>query len=287
MILFEESAPTLAPKLPPLADGIPRLHQSIAHVLVSRSPLHAWQRHRLLGATASEPTEATDRGTFIDKMVLGGGPEIEVLDFPDFKTKAAQAARDEARVAGSLPILIGKYEPAMKVVEAIRAQLKARGMRFDKGQSKVELRWKEPVYGVECGGEIDFLDVPTIFDLKTTRDASPDAIALSMVKYGYDIQHAAYRQAIETMHPELVGKVRMLFVFAETEPPYAVTIAEPAGTMRSLGSHKWDRACRVWSECLASGIWPGYSDDVVQIEARPWQMENELQEAGDVIESVL
>jgi PDDEXK-like domain of unknown function (DUF3799) len=272
---------------PATVPELPRLHQSIAHVLISRSPLHAWQRHKLLGATPSEPTEATDRGTFIDKMILGGGPELEVIDAPDWRTKAAQEARAAAREVGSIPILVGRYESLMETVKAIRAQLKARGLLFAAGERKVKLRWTEPYYGVECGGELDYLAAPTIYDLKTTKDASPNAIARSMVDYGYDIQHAAYRQALETLRPELAGKSRMLFLFVETEPPYALTIAEPSGTMRSLGAHKWDRACRTWRDCLASGVWPGYADDVVQIEALPWQMTQELQEEGDVIESVL
>lgn len=261
-----------------------RLHQSIAHVLISRSPLHAWQRHKMLGAEPDEATDAKDRGSILDGMLLGGGPAIAVIDAENFRTKAAQDERDAARAAGAIPVLARKHEELSAIAEALRSQLARKKLYPFSGESKRRIEWTDPEFGVACAGELDHVKGATILDLKMTRDASPDAIAIAMVRYGYDIQHAAYTQALATVEPALAGRVKMLFVFAEYDPPYAVTVAEPSGTMRSLGHFKWARACRIWGECLASGIWPGYSDDVVQIEAKPWQLTEAMEEEGDVIE---
>jgi hypothetical protein len=266
---------------------VPRLHQSIAHVLTSRSPLHAWQRHKELGATPSEPSEAKDVGSIIDKLILGGGPDVVIIQHENFKTKDAQNTREAVRKNGAIPVLARRYYELQDIAKAVKVQLETKGFTFwEHGATKLKLEWTDPVYGVACAGEIDHYDEPTIWDLKTTRDASPKALSRSVVEYGYDIQSAAYRQAIETLHHELLGRVRMLFLFVETEPPYAVTVAEPNGMMRAMGEHKWERACKAWRDCIASGVWPGYSDEVVEVEPKPWHLEEELQEAGDVIECI-
>lgn len=261
-------------------DKTPRLHQSIAHVLVTRSPLHAWEAH--LGRAVREETPAMLRGTILDRLLFGVGPELQVVEAKDWRTNAAKDQRDAAVAAGRLPVLAHQLEEYGEAVAAINLGLAARGIVLD-GQSQVEVEWTSEE-GVKCAGRLDHLKLTqaTILDLKTTFNASPEAIQRHMVDHGADIQRAAYVEAIETLHPQLAGRVRMQFVYAETSPPYAITIAEPAGSMRALGSAKWRRAKRVWAECLTSGHWPAYSDTVVQIESRPWQLEEEMTKAGPV-----
>lgn len=271
--------------------SVPRLHQSIAHVLISRSPLHAWAIHPDLGGQSTKGSAAKTTGSLVDAMLLGSGPDVVVIDPVDYPNKkggipdgwtndAIREARDSAIAAGKLPILKGEHSELISTVETLRARLAEKGIEFS-GASQVPVEWTSPNAGVACAGRLDhLLDDLTIYDLKTTRNASEEAIQRSMISYGYDIQRAAYVEAIETLHPELMGRVRFRFLFCEVEPPYAVTVADAAGTMRALGEHKWRRACETWARCLETGLWPGYSDDVMQIEAKPWQL-SEAAEGSD------
>lgn len=256
-----------------------RLHQSTAHVLVAKSPLHA--RYRLDNQV--EPTEPMLRGIIVDRLLFGVGPEIAEIEADDYRSKAAREARDAARKARKIPVLAEALANHRTTADAIRANLRDEGIILS-GESQVEVEWTSPL-GVLCAGRMDHLIFQggraIILDLKTTVNAHPDAVTRSLVDHGADIQRAAYTEAIETLHPAYAGRVDMLFLFAEIEPPYAITVAECAGTMRALGEFKWEKAQRIWQQCLRTNRWPGYGR--TSIEAKPWQM-TEAMEESDVIQ---
>lgn len=253
-------------------EGPPRLSPSTAKVLLKRSALHAWTQHRLGGAEESEQTEATTRGRLLDRMLLGAGPDIVVIDAKDWRTNAAKEARDAAEAAGKLPLLIGKQSEYTEVIAAWRAQLDARGVVLD-GESQVKVDWESN--GVPCRGRLDHLsaDRCTIYDVKSCEDASREAITRSVVNFGYDVQAAAYIEGVEATYPKLAGRVKMVFIFGETERrnAYAMNVVTFGGTMRELGERKWRRAKALWGRCLETGEFPGYEDSL-PIEATAYQL---------------
>ncbi len=56
-------------------------------------------------------------------MLLGQPTEIAVLDFDDFKKKAAQEERSEAQSRGAIPLLKKDRETVQEMVEKARAKL--------------------------------------------------------------------------------------------------------------------------------------------------------------------
>ena len=102
----------------PQSPNFPRLHQSTANTLLNQCPRAAWYYHADLGGHEKPGSAATKRGNVLDRMIFGVGPEIVVLDFGDYKSKAAQAARLEAEAAGKLPVLLEPYEKHRLFVEA-------------------------------------------------------------------------------------------------------------------------------------------------------------------------
>jgi len=249
-----------------------RLSPSAAKILIQRTPWHAWSYHRLGGGLRSADTTATVRGRLLDRMLFGVGPEIVVIDADDFRTKAAKQTRDDALAAGKVPILRDDIEGKQRIIDAWRVQLAEKGIRLD-GESQKKIDWFTD--GCPCRGYLDHFiagtGVAVFYDLKTCEDASADAARRALVHNGGDIQHAAYTEAIEVTHPRYAGAVRGLFIFAEVEPPYAIHLIEPSGSMRALGKAKWDRAKRVWAECLESNQWPGYRFST-SVDAMPWEL---------------
>jgi hypothetical protein len=260
---------------------VPHLSPSIAKILIARSPMHAWDAHRLGGNCKDEPTEAQMRGRILDRLMFGVGPEVVAVDAPDWRTKAAQAMRDQVEDGGRIPVLAHKLAEYYDAVGAWKLQLIGLGVRMS-GESQVRLTWDDG--GVPCKGIPDHVilgdDSATIYDLKTCADACDDACGRAMVSMGYDIQHAAYVDGLQLVHPHLAGRVRMLFLFCETARPWAVNVVEPAGTMKALGSCKWRRAVRTWGECLGRNHFPGYSTRVSRIEARTWQLDEAMAQEG-------
>ena len=259
------------------AKVVMHLSPSIAATLLQRSAARAWREHSKGGGEQRDATEPMRRGKLLDRLLFQTGAEIVIVDAPDWRTKVAQSAREEAENRGAIAVLAGKHEEALATANEIRAALFDRGIDLAKGRAQHRVVWDSA--GVACKGFLDVLFIDdgeaTIYDLKITDDASPGAIKLD---FRSSLQHAAYIEAIETLHPELAGRVTMRFVYAE--PDGDLTIAEPDGPLRSLGSSRWRRAVALWGECLAMGTFPGYPRDVYRIEGKPWELDAELPKGG-------
>lgn len=256
----------------------PSLSSSIAGILVSRSPRHAYLAHPRLGGVRRESTKSMDRGTLIHALVLGKGAEIVAVDAADWRTKAAQEQRDAIRAAHKVPVLVGDYNEALTAAASIEAQLGDRGIWLT-GQSEVVAKWIERADDgtpVRCRAMIDHLMLPAIFDLKTCRSAHPAAIQRHVIGYGYHIQAHAYQRAVAAVDPTLTGRTDFVFLFVELDPAVTVQPARLDGSMRVLGERQWRRAVNTWAACLTSGRWPAYSDDTLTIEAPPWALQQDF-----------
>lgn len=270
----------------------PSLSSSIAKIISEKNAFKAWHAHPRLGAPAARAgTKATNGGTILHKLLLGIGQDVEVVEADDFKTKVAREKRDAAIAAGRVPIVAAKYDALQVMAEQLRARMAAKGVVLN-GKREVTAIWERD--GVLCRGRFDHLadDALIIDDLKFTTDASPEAFTSKMVEFGYDIQWKAYTEAIETLIPEVAGRVRMRFVVVECnedDPSNEVSVIEPDGTMRELGEQRWRRAKAVWQRCLAAGVeekfWPGYSAGVVRVGAPAWALSREMERQQNRMEN--
>lgn len=229
----------------------PSLSNSIAKELVEKSPLHAWAMHPKFGGASRAPSSTLDHGSLVHELLLGRGPGITVVEANDWRTKAAKAARDEARDAGKTPVLAKAFLAAKKAAKALEAGLANRGVVFD-GESEVTLVWQElaaagPIW---CRARLDHLKRPIIYDLKTTGIAETRAIERLIVNMGYDMQRAAYVRGLTALEPDLGGRVDFVFAFVETEFPYAINVAPLDGMLREYGERRWLDAVERWSSAL-------------------------------------
>lgn len=268
---------------------VPSLSQSIAGLMLSRSPLHAWSAHpRLGGAPAvdgedeeedEEPTKAMDDGSLIHKLMLGKGVDVEIIHFDNFKKKLAQQQRDEARTAGKLPIIASKYDAFVKAAEVLRDRCASAGYPLT-GESEVAIEWTEqglkgPVI-CRCRMDHVFMSTGLILDIKKVRNAQPRKVARNFVDYGYDIQWVAYSRALQALRPELTGRTDFTFLFMELYPPFSIVPAKPDGAFREIGSLRWQTAVTMWERCLATDHWPSYSDRVITLEAPAYIVSEQL-----------
>lgn len=261
----------------------PSLSQSTANTLLTKSPLHAWHEHPRLGGVARTSTKAMAAGSLVDILLLGGISRVEVLDFGNYTTKVAREAKEAAIEAGKIPALTKELAAAFKVRDSIRENLKALGIELS-GRSQVAIEWEESsVHGdVLCRGKMDHVifDQGKVYDLKIVNSAHPDAIKRKVLDFGYHVQRAAYVSAVSKLRPDLAGRVDFVLLFVEGEPPYASTPVRLAGTFRELGERQWERACATWELCRSTDVWPGYADSVVGIDAPPWALAREAENAA-------
>jgi hypothetical protein len=249
--------------------SLTQFNVSTAKVLIERSPLHAKTLH------GKEPTKVMDFGTVAHTLILGKGKRFEVLDFEDYRTKDAKAARDAVRAEGKVPILGPDYDRADALAERVSVELVKRGIKLD-GQSEVALEWEE-TGGVMCRCMFDhvWLDRGVILDLKITGNAAPSSVERTSEQLGYAIQAAAYRRALAALRPDLAGKIDFLFAFAENDEPFAMNICRPDGVFREIGDRRWERAVRDWQHCTTTNQWPDYGAGINTISAPPWALNRE------------
>lgn len=267
---------------------VPSLNQTIAHTLITESPLHAWTQHPRLGGMQlereEEDTAALRAGKVIHKLLLGKGAEVAIIQADDFRKKFAQEAKKQALDSGCVPMLEHVYDEIVASVETIKGNLAAIGIEFN-GESEVAIEWhEEGEHGpVVCRGRMDHVnfDGGLILDVKKIRSAHPDTCGKHVVEYGYDIQDAAYTSAVTKLRPELEGRIQMLFLFAEIEPPYAIYPGPLDGELRELGRQRWERAYRQWEQCLRTNRWPAYTEHISPIHAPGWAVSRWMEKAQD------
>ena len=266
----------------------PFLHQSLASELMAKSPLHAW--HKAFGPAGVEKyNEVTSLGR-VAHAVLLGGERIVLVQADNWHSKSDREERDEILAAGKVPILAEKFRESESLVHAVKRNLASRPepILLESTAKETTVVW-QTIGSVWCAGRIDYVDLPaprrkqeaTIIDFKFTgRPVTRHSCENSFIGYGYDIQHAAYVDAITRIFPALEGRVTMIFIFCETQPPYAVRVMPLAGSMRTSGSWRWGKAAEAWKKYLdeygSEKPWPAYLDDYQPAECPRWALNEQI-----------
>ncbi len=219
-----------------------------------------------------------DLGHAAHRVILGAGEEIEIIEAENYRTKAAQDAKRIAYDEGRIPVLPHEYDDVRAMSGALFAHPFA-GKLFEPGTGEPEqtVVWQDAATGVWCRALLDWLPHPTagrlLFrDYKTAAEgrAAPERIGKSMASFGYYIQLAFHLAGAQTVG--LAGDdAQALLVVQERTPPFLVTVARPDRDAMVLGARRMREALELYATCMASGRWPGYADDVVDVELPPWE----------------
>lgn len=245
--------------------SVPSLTQSIASVLLDRSPRHAALRHPRLNP-AWEPYEETkfNIGNAAHKLLIGRGKELVVVEADDWRTKAAKEARDEAHAAGKVALLSHQHKTADAMSSALLEQIASIphcAMAFSPacgghGEVVVIAEYE----GVMLRSMIDWMHSTTeLHDLKTTgMSASPDRLPYAMADGGWDLQAAIQERILDQLDAPGRGRRHHYFYLQENDDPYEVTVCELPESVMSIGRAKLDRAIGLWQMCMQANRWPGY-----------------------------
>lgn len=251
----------------------PSLSASIALKVINQSLLHAWRAHPRSPLFKENTTgSSAERGSAAHSLLLGGKPLATIMA-DDYRTVAAREARDKAREAGKIPLLVKEAEWVIGMTEIARARF------YDLHDGPFYCE-RTAIWRSNSGGwrraRIDTVshDGVLIVDYKTT-EAAVDALSCErrIADMGLQIQAAAYVQAVEQLHPELAGRVRFLFQWQEQKPPYALSPPIEMGeAFLSLGRAQWNAACHLWEKALKHNAFPGHSARPHTASPPPWEL---------------
>ncbi len=262
----------------------PRLSPSIAHKLLSESPLSAWAAHRLLGNMREPSSTSQAEGRLWHAAILGGGDDIVVIDVADFRTKDAREARDSVLRDGKIPIAAPRFQEVMPAADAIRCRLEQEGIAWD-GTVEKKFHWTEYTEGgeaVECSGIVDHFNAVRIDDLKTGKTATSLHMAVNLIARSTAIlQDSAYRSAVCSESEAEPEDMDMVFSFVQTQPPFSVTPVRMSGTFREVSHLRWRRAIELWHSCLSKGTerehWPDVTTGISVVDAPGWMLAQEIE----------
>ena len=223
-----------------------------------------------------EHKDVFDQGSAAHRMVLGAGPDIALVEAPDWRGKAAREAKEAAYTEGKTPLL---YADAMKIaaMAGVVRQHPVAGALLDpeRGEPERSLFWVDEDTGVHRRARLDWW-LPTgdfgrviAVDYKTCTSADPGVIAKAVANYGYYMQDAWYTDGIRALFPDHDDPA-FVFVFQEKEPPYLVTVAQLDDDARAAGRARNRQAIERFRDCIEADSWPGYSDDIAYISLPPW-----------------
>jgi hypothetical protein len=274
----------------PLVDYIadpapePSLSASIAHTLITQSPIHAFVQHpRLNKGRIDTGSTKMDIGTIVHGIVLEGDESrLVVVEADDWRTKVAKETRDEARLAGLVPVLAGDLGMIHEIVAAAKSAIANSELvsAFTPvvGKAEQTLLWQEGDIWLRSRPDWITNDHRLIIDLKTTAgSAEPSAWIRTMLGNGADLQAVLGLRGIKTLDPK--SRCQFVFWVVEQNPPYASSFVGLSPQFLEMSEHKLERAIRDWSACTMTNTWPGYPSQVAWVEPPSWEWTRE-QEKG-------
>lgn len=227
-------------------------------------------------------TPAFDTGNAAHDTLLGGGPEIVVCDYPDWRKTAARDEAAEHRLRGAVPILPHERAEIDAMVAAVRAHPVA-GSLFEPGSGKPEasLFWTDERTAVNRRARLDWLPDPgsgrlIVPDLKTTRSAKREDFAKSAMNFGYHQQGPYYLDGVTAL--DLGDDPVFVYVAVEKTPPYLVNVIQLDVIASRIGAALNRDAIDLYAQCQASGIWPGYGNGEVELASLPTYYERKFED---------
>lgn len=280
------------------ADPCPEasLSGSIVKLMANRSPRHGWAAHPRLNPDYEPKESATfDFGSAFHTLILGKGAALEPLDFPDFRTNDAKAARKAAREAGRIPLLKSQYERARGMERAVRPQIPGHEelhFAMAGGVPERTLIWQEetPAGPIWCRCMLDWIPhggnlAP---DWKTTQQGAGPEEWGAKTMWGLDghIQAAWNKRAIKAVDGR---DFDLFFAVAETEPPHALATMRPSPAAVAMAERTVQWAINVWGLCLYSGRWPSYRKEMAWLDPPVWKEKVflEREERGEFDDSLI
>lgn len=226
-------------------------------------------------------TSTFDLGHAAHRLILGAGPDIVRVEADSWRTNKAKETRDEAHANGLTPLLAADHDRVIAMARALRQHPEASALFAPgSGQPERTLVWRTGT--VWRRARLDWLPVSPargqrmlLADYKSARTASPEALDRVINDHGYHLQGAWYVDGVKSLG--LAEDVAYMLVVQEKEPPYLVSVDQLDDAAMRIGAMLARQAVDVYRECVESGRWPGYSDEVELIGLPPW-VENQYQE---------
>lgn len=186
---------------------------------------------------------------------------------PESESAKAWWTQWNADNAGRVMLSADDYDRAQRMGDSARAHPIAAGL-VNGGDREVTFRWIDEATGLRCKSRADlYAEGEFLMDVKSCRDASPEGFARAVASYQYDLQAAHYIEGVKANAAPLRW---FIFLAIESEAPYVCNPCFLDPKAEERGYLLRERAMRRQAECLRTGRFPGYSDNLTEIRLPTW-----------------
>lgn len=238
-----------------------------------RSPMHAkWKQDH------DEDSSALAFGRYVHAAVLE--PETVMQCFivkpedMDRRTKAGRAAYEELQASGKQIVTTAELERGNAMCAAIMKHPAASKLLCGLAPDNVEQSafWQQG--GLECKCRFDHVSrEEAIVDLKTTTNANRYEFEKSIAHYGYAVQGCHY------LNGALANGLcvnQFIIIAVESEPPHGVAVYRLDQGYIDAAQEQIESAFAVYKQCIKSGNWGGYANEVQDVLCPAWMSTMEV-----------
>lgn len=240
---------------------------SSLRTIINRSPAHYLY-------DKTHPSESTPTQLFgqaIHAAILE--PDLfeqNAVIKPEFAGTGSRAKSDEWHLAnhGKMILKREQFEAIQGILKAIKDHPLAAKI-VGAGRAEESLFWIDPDTGIECKARFDFRhDGQFIVDAKSTLDASYASFRKDIANYGYHIQAAHYLEGARRAYGESYDKFMILA--PEKEPPHCLSLFLLDENAIAEGRALRHQALKTLANCIKTGVFPGYSQQIINIDLPTW-----------------
>lgn len=240
----------------------PSLTQSAVKILLDRAPKHAWTDNPRLNPNFEPDDDPKfDVGNAAHRLILGRGKDFEIVRASDWRTKAAQEAREKAADEGKIGILEHQFGQAADMAAAARAQLDKHqdADAFTAGDAEVMIAWQED--GIWFRALVDWLhtDLRTVDDYKSTAMSVADHVLGHRALGGlWHVQAAFIARGLDILDPAGAGRRLYRFIAQETDKPHALNVMHMTEHWMTMGRKRVEAGIARWRPAIEANRWPAY-----------------------------
>ena len=239
-------------------------------VQLSKSPAHFYEWYH---APNEEPTNAMAFGTAIHTAILEPDKfdkSIIIAPKVDKRTKKGKAEWTTFEKKAKGKIILTQDEA--NAIEGMRKSVFNNITAYDyllEGIPEQSVFFNDPLHKCFCKVRPDFYsNLKEVVDIKSCLDAGYDAFSRAIANYKYHWQAWFYLNGLTEVKG--VEHKKFIFIAVEKDPPYGVAVYEATKDMLKTAKRQIAPLLDVYAKCLKINVWPGYKDELQQIELPRW-----------------
>ena len=244
----------------------PSVSSSGLRTIEAKTPLHYYATSYLNpNRIPDEPKDHFSLGRAAHLLLLGESGfreqfSVRPEQWSDWRTKDAQTWRKQQHLIGRDVLTPADLETIRGIAASLGAHpLVKSGVLHGLVEHTVVAKDAATGVWLKCRPDVVPQADGVLVDIKTTTDASPDAIRNTVMNFGYAMQGGLAAMVMKAAIGFTVTD--FVLVFIEKSPPYAVNITPIDSEWIWFAQRQVRRAINRFAKCVEAGEWPGYDTE--------------------------